>query len=246
MRRRTMTRGGLVLLATATVALSGCTDERDSTDARSTSPARSPAAELNHAAARLQTDTYTMTMTMVVDGERGQLVASMDPGKKIGTFRITVPRKDSPGNLVTEGRVIGETLYMRSPSGLDSLPGNKAAPWRRINQAADTGPAWYDGAQMASALQQATTVRRTGDNTFEGTLDLTASAKAIGVPAPKASSGAARLIAFQARVDDGRLVRYSLDTPTRDGTPNKATIVYSNFGVPVTVQPPPADQIRGD
>lgn len=242
MRRRTILHTGLGLLLSATVTLTGCTIPRDHAGTGGP-PSPSPAEQLARAAARLQQDTYTMTMTMTIDGQHGQLTGSMDPAKKMGAFTITVPRPGSRSRTVTQERIIGDTLYLTVPDV--GLPGTTGKPWRRINLKADTtGPAWSDGAQMATGLQKATDVRQVADNTYRGTLDVAASATALGVPAPTASSGKARIIPFEAHVQGGRLVRYSFDLPTSEGPTNNATVVFSDFGAPVTVHAPPADQIR--
>ena len=238
MKRITLTRGALALLAAAAVALGGCTDKTDTTNPRDGTPTSSPSQDLALAATRLQQDTYRMAMTVTIGDDRGRLTGVIDPNKHVGSYTATI---DRDGSIPTQWRVIGDVLYMKrtTPGGA----GDGGKPWRRINSGMTTAD-WYDGAAMTKSLEKAADVQRAGDNGFIGTLDLAASAKAVGVPAPKASSAGPARVPFEAGTDNaGRLVRYTLDTPDGDSGTSKVTIAFSDFGLPVNVQAPPADQI---
>ena len=231
MKRRTLTCGGLALLTAAAAALGGCSDKTDTRNPRDGAPTASPDQDLAQAATRLQQDTYKMTMTVTIGDDLGRLTGVVDPKKHVGSYTATT---DAKGSTATQWRVIGNVLYMKmtAPGGTAAYGGKS---WRRINSGM-TSADWYDGAAMTTSFEKAADVRRVGDHGFTGTLDLVASAKAIGVPASKASSAGTSRVLFEVDTDDtGRLVRYTLDTPNSGNGTNKVTIAFSDFGVPVDV-----------
>ncbi len=239
MKRITLTRSALALIAAASVVLGGCSDTTDTPNPRDGASTASAARDLTQAATRLQQDTYKMTMTLKVGDDSGRLTGVIDPKKKVGSYTATT---DRVGSTATQWRVIGNVLYlqMTTPGGTAGYGGKT---WRRINSGMTTAD-WYDGAAMTTSFEKAADVRRVGDHGFTGTLDLGASAKAIGVPAPKASSSGPSRVPFEVDTDNaGRLVRYTLDTPDGDNGTNKVTIAFSDFGVPVNVQAPAASEI---
>ncbi len=239
MKRRALTCGGLALITAAAAALGGCSYKADTTDPRDGTPTSNPAQDLVQAATRLQRDTYKMTMTVTIGDDLGRLTGVVDPNKHVGSYTATTDRK---GSTATDWRVVGNVLYLKmtAPDGTATYGGKT---WRRINSGMTTAD-WYDGAAMTTSFEKAADVRRVGDHGFAGTLNLAGSAKAIGVPAPKASSAGSARVPFEVDTDDaGRLVRYTLDTPDGGNGTNKVTIAFSDFGVPVNVQAPTASQI---
>ena len=243
MMRRALARGGLGLVATAALAVAGCTAQSDNTTNGEGRATQNASQTLTQAVTKLQQDTYKMTMTVTISGQQSQLTGAMDPKKKVGSFTATTQHQGS--TAVTEWRIIGSVLYLNRATPGAGTTRSDAKTWRRLNQAETEGTSnWYDGAQMARPLQQATDVRRVGNKSFTGTLDLAVSAKALGMPTPAASAPSARLIPFEADVDDkGRLVRYRLDTPDAKGNTGQVEIRYSDFGTPVNAQAPPTAQI---
>ena len=241
MRRRTLA-SGILTAATAALALTACTDTGQSEPRTSTTPTKAPAAELADAAGRLKNDTFKMTMTVKIDTTDARLAGAMDPTKKIGAFTATTKRG---GTSISEWRILGNVVYLKST--IPSLPGSKGKPWRRINQAESGSLAeGFDGAKLANPLTQAASVQRTGARHFTGTFSTAAVAKALSLPTPNSSSSAtpAPTVAFTADLDDqGRLTRYHLDVPRTKGGTYPMDLTYSDFGTPVTVQAPPADQI---
>ena len=242
MRRTMLIRGPAALIAATAVALGGCSDNTDATTTRvgtaTFSPVQGPTADLPQAAARLQQDTYKMTMTMQVGGDSGRLTGLIDPQKDVGAYTATTDRS---GTSATQWLVIGNVVYLRMTAPNTAGPDGKT--WRRINSGA-TSADGYDGTAMSTSLEKAADVQRAGDHEFTGTLDLAASAKALGVPAPQVSQTGPARVPFEAATDTaGRLVRYTLNTPGGDNGTSNATITFSDFGVPVNVQAPPASQI---
>lgn len=241
MRRRTLTTG--ILTATAVLALTACTDTKQRESRTSTPPTKTPAAQLADAAGRLKNDTFKMTMIVKIDTTDARLDGAMDPTKKIGAFTATTKRNG--GTSVIEWRILGNVVYLKSNA--PSLPGAKDKPWRRINQAESGSLAeGFDGAKMANPLTHATNLQRTSARHFTGTFDTAAVARALSLPTPDNSSSAApaTTVAFTADLDDqGRLTRYHLDVPRTKGGTYPLDLTYSDFGTPVIVQAPPADQI---
>lgn len=242
MRRAMPIRGPLALIAATAVALGGCSDNTDTTTTRdgtaTFSPKQDPATDLAQAATRLQQDTYKMTMTMQIGEDGGRLTGLIDPQKDVGTYTAT---PDRSGTTATQWLVIGNVLYLRMTA--PDTAGHDGKTWRRINPET-TSADLYDGTAMTTSLEKAVDVQRAGDHEFIGTLDLTASAKALGVPVPQASSIGPAQVPFKAATDTaGRLVRYTLDTPDSDNATTDVTITFSDFGIPVNVQAPPASQI---
>lgn len=243
MRRRTLITG--TLATTAVLALIACTDTKQPESRTSTPPTKTPAAQLADAAARLQNDTFKMTMTVKIDTTDARLDGAMDPTKKIGAFVATTKRNG--GTSIIEWRILGNVVYLKTNT--PSLPGTTNKPWRRINQAESASLAeGFDGAKMANPLTQATNVQRPSARHFTGTFDTAAVAKALSVPTPSSSSSAAPApnVAFTADLDDrGRLTRYHLDVPRTKGGTYPLDLTYSDFGIAVIVQAPPADQVAG-
>lgn len=247
-RRHWMARGILTLLAVAALMLTtGCTDNADDTTPKTGKPAQSASDALARAAQRLQADSFKMALTMTVaNGDTGNLSGIMDPTKKVGAFTSTFTHDGTP--TTSEWRVIGRTVYLKTSASTAALPGSSRKGWQRINPGTDTMSDDFDGAQMASTLERATTVKRAGDNAFTGTIDVSLAADALGTstlkPKVGSSSSTTQLVPFRADTDgQGRLTRYSLELPNPTGGVNKVTLTYSNFGTAVEVQAPPADQI---
>ncbi|GAA0546413.1 hypothetical protein GCM10010172_30100 [Paractinoplanes ferrugineus] len=186
-----------------------------------------------------------MTMTIKIDTTDARLDGAMDPTQKIGAFTATTQRNG--GTSTIEWRILDTVVYLKSST--PSLASNKDKPWRRVSPAeAGSLAEGFDGAKMANPLTQAVSVQRTSARHFTGTFSTAAVATALSLPTPSTSSGAttAPTVAFTADLDDqGRLTRYHLDVPRTKGGTYPLDLAYSDFGTPVTVQAPPAEQIAG-
>jgi len=243
MRGRNLTRG--ILVVTAVMASTACTDTEHRESHTSAAPTKAPAAELADAADLLKNDTFKMTMTIKIDTTNAKLDGALDPTKKIGAFTATTKRDG--GTSIIEWRILGDIVYLKTKA--PSPPSTKDKPWRRLDQADNGSLAEsFDGAKMANPLTQAAGVQRTSARHFTGTFSTAAVAVAFGLPTPSTSSGVtpASTVAFTADLDDqGRLTRYHLDVPRTKGGTYPMDLTYSDFGTPVSVQAPPADQIAG-
>ncbi|GLY99848.1 hypothetical protein [Actinoplanes sp. NBRC 103695] len=244
MRRRTISRA-IASLLTAALTLTACTTGTKPAPHPRSSSAKTPATALAAAANRLKADSFTMTMTVKIDTTDAVVVGAMDAAKKAGAFTVTTTRNGATS--INEWRILGGTVYRKSEAA--SAPRNATRPWRRINQAdAPALAASFDGATMAGPLTRATGVQRTSDTHFTGSLTTTAVVDALSLPTPatSANTSLAPTVAFTADLDEqGRLIRYHLDIPRRNGTTYPLELTYAKFGQDVSVQPPPADEISG-
>jgi hypothetical protein len=244
MRRSTITSGTLALATAGALALTGCTTTHDKKDGSTEKPTKAPAAELADAANRLKSDTFTMTMTLKIDTTSAKLTGAMDPAKKTGSFTATTD--DNGTTSVAEWRILGGVVYFKSNT--PGLRGNQNKPWRKIDETATGGTfaGSFDGAKMAGPLSKALTVQRSGDRHFTGTFDTAALGQALSItpPSPGPSASPAPTVAFTADLDSkGRLTHYHLDVPRTKGGTYPMDLAFSDFGTPVTVQAPPADQV---
>lgn len=104
-----------------------------------------------------------------------------------------------------------------------------------------------DPAGSAVLTQGITEVRRTGDGTYAGTLDVSKAAEAGSLdPALVTALGAqAKSVPFTARLDpQGRLSELVLQVPAAgQSAAQEVKITYSDYGNATAAQKPPADQV---
>ncbi|RSM68166.1 hypothetical protein DMB66_13930 [Actinoplanes sp. ATCC 53533] len=242
----------LILAATAaTAVLTGCTAD-DSGSQRPATPAVSavPSVQLADAARHLQQTSFAMKLTIGLSQGTGTLTGKVDPVKKAGAFTSTTSGRGDD-RTITEWRMIGTTLYAKSTT--NGVATNAKRPWRRLKSEPTDGLAKsFDAASMAQALTKATAVQRTDGTHFTGTLDGATASSAFGLRAPTtsaqigASTPAPTSVAFTADIDDRhRLIGYRATLTSSTGDSRNASIVFSDFGTTVTVQPPPPGQIVG-
>lgn len=250
MKTTTIARSSLGLVAAAALTITGCGSTASPGSAAPAPAAAAPAAAatedpavaLGKAAAKLGEESFAMAMTM---GEAGGMNGSMDPVKKVSQFTMNV---EEAGSAITmEMRTIGDDLYMKTTAeGLD-LPGGNS--WTHMEQGDAAGPmslGTFDPAEVAATLERTSDVKRVGDKDFTGTVDLAASAEALGMTAADVEAVGATPLPFEASVDDeGRLVRYAFTSPAVSGQPPVEMVTtYSDFGLPVDVQAPPAAEVQ--
>ena len=247
MNRRKMMRGGAALAFAAVLAMSGCGG--DSTSGGSTSagdakPADAPKdakAALVAATTKLQAESFRTTMDM---GGNGTMSGLMDPKTKSGEFKMEAV---ADGTKVTSDmRIVGGVTYIKlTMPGVD-LPGMDGKTWRKLSGAGDVGTLGnFDASDIAKSLDNAADVKWAGDNAVTGTIDLVKSSKQLGLGAVDASKLSTPTMPFQAGFDgEGRLAQYTFTTPAIGSeAATKMDIKYSDFGVPVKVEAPPASQI---
>jgi hypothetical protein len=244
---RTLSRSLLAVLVGA-AALTGCTPRDDTGTTTSPSPAPPASVQLADAARHLARTSFAMKLTIALSQGTAILTGTMDPRKKVGAFTAATSGRGDD-HILTQWRVLGTVLYAKTTT--NGVAANENRPWLRLNNADTDGLATaFDGAAMAQALTKATGVRRSDGTHFTGTLDGATASTAFGVSTPAASPSAAAStpaagsVAFTADIDNrGRLTGYQATLTTSTGTRRRATLAFSDFGVPVNVQAPPPDEI---
>ena len=246
MRHGRMTRTAIALLATAAIGVAGCgtnggsaTPDGTGTPTNSSpTPGGTAAADAREAlvAAAMKLGEQSVRMQLTMTGMTGSGV--MDP--KTRMVQMTL---DMGSQQDMELRALGNDVYMKMPV----LTGEK---WMHIDVTK-----YNDGANLdfmpdgdpgsaAKTMENVVDVERTADGRFTGTIDMT---KAEGVNGGAAAllGEKARAVPFTATVDaEGRLTSFEVDMSGINSAAGKMTTTYSDFGTPVDVQRPPADQIQ--
>lgn len=245
-------RCGLVLVAAATLVVTGCGNTATSTPGSTNpagvaapAPAKDAATALAEAVARTNEDSYKMAMDI---GELGEMSGSTDPVKKQSEFTMSFTQEGT--TISYEFRLLGTDSYMKMDAEGEEIPGLDGKTWyHRDITKSPTGPSSmgsFDAAQITATLQQATDVKRVGDKDFTGMLDLSKAAATLGMSEGDVKALPTKSIPFKAAVDDqDRLVQFTFDTPPSGGEPAQTMDMrLSDFGTPVDVQAPPADQVE--
>ncbi len=237
MATRGLTTTGVALVAALSIALTGCDDGTTATGGGAPAPSRAAtttapadAREALLAGARkLNEDSVRVTMDSVaIKGE-----GIMDPRRNVADLKMVM--------LLEETHMINirDDVYLRSD----------AESWWHVDKSAlpagsplDVMPDG-DPAGINKLVNSVAEVRSTGDRAFAGTLDYT---RTMAADADiRAMGDKARAVPFTAKVDEqGRLVEFVLDLSAASPLAGELTTRYHDFGVPVTVQAPPAAQVE--
>ena len=246
----TKTVSGAALALTAALALSACGDAGDGAagpkSSGSSSTSSSAASGLQPGATvdggELAT---TMTDAMVKAGSGTISLDLGTEGKATGSFSMKGGVMEQEMTM----RIEGQTMQIVSTGGviyMKGLPGSKK-PWVKIDPKADDPMSQMfaglagdmgDPRQLAKALEgsKATVVSSTaGSSTYDVTID------------PKALLGGAAGSALPAT--EPVKARYTLDADHRptlmvvDVQGQSLTIAFSDWGKPVAISAPPADQV---
>jgi hypothetical protein len=245
---------GLGMMATATMAVTGCT--ADSTtpgastpSAASSAPASAGAADpaaaqaLGAAAAQLGTTSFKITVTA---GPGVKLTGLIDPPGNKGTSTLALT--GSNADLHVKTLLVDQDLYVQIP-GI-----TKSGTWThvdvsRLPEGANVGlrPNQIDPANTAEVLTSTTDVQQVDSRSYQGTLDLTKVAGITGVDKVTVDNlgAAAQNVPFTAGLDDqGRLSALTIQLPAVNGKQSPPVeVLYTEYGTPVTAERPPAGQI---
>lgn len=235
--------GGLALAGCGEAGLPGSPSPSVATGTEAATPsAATPSvatpsaatAELTAAAQKLNDDTVTVTLESAALRSTGNL----DPrGDKAGvTFRLG-------GGSSIDLRAVGEDAWVRATG----VPGIDPGKWLHVAGERLAGTSFDplpegDAAGASRYLERMADVTSTGDGTYRGTLDLTkAAASGVSVDV---LGGKGDAVPFTATVDDqGRLSSLTIDLTAVDPALGTVKTTYSGFGEPVTVTPPPANEV---
>lgn len=246
------TRGiALAGVLAAAVALGGCGDKQVQTGlaeggsapaaAATTAAPATPGGELEAAAVKLS------DLPVKVD------VISLAGITITGSFDAKAQRGDMSMELGPAGgmsmRQVGNDLYVKVTGSMaGAIDGASAKKWMHIDlsQVSETSSLNIknnDPRVTAKLLTSAMQVKKTGERSFSGTVDLTKS-PTYNAQASKGFAGKMKAVPFTAEVDaEGRLEELTFDM--EDVAPGAGEMItrYSDFGVPVSVQAPPAAQV---
>jgi hypothetical protein len=242
-----MFRGGAVLALTAALTMSGCanrTGGSGDTGAGASKVSEAPAdatAALVAATRKLQEDSFKATIKM---GKTGTMTGVMDPRQKVGEFRMEA--EEDGTSFTMEMRLVKGTNYMRIAMPGADLPGMDGKTWRKMSNMGGAGTLGaFDPTDTARSLESATNVTWAGDDAVTGTIDLGKAGKHLGVGEKELTKLSTKTLPFEAGFDsEGRLTRQKLTMPAVGSEPaTTMEITYTDFGVPVSVQAPPAAEI---
>ena len=257
MRTRRLTGPTLGVLAAVALAVSGCTADDTATPGVSASatgatpgtPSSSgpadpaAAAALGSAASALGNTSFKVTMTA---GPGLKVTGLMDaPGGK-GTAELVATGTST--EITVKTLLVGQDLYVQVPGV------TKAGTWThvdvaRLPEGGNVGlrPGQIDPADTARLLTSTTDVRQVDARSYEGTLDLTKAAGLTGIDKVTIESygAAARNVPFTAGLDEqGRLSALTIQLPPVNGQQSAPLeVLYTDYGIPVTAEVPPANQV---
>ncbi|BCY14768.1 hypothetical protein [Actinoplanes sp. L3-i22] len=241
-------------VATAALAVAGCTANGTTATSSSAAPEASaatpttsadPAAvkALSDAAAKLGDTSFKMTMT---NGSGFQLVANIDTPHGNGNAEMSA--KGTNTSLTVKTLLFGQDLYAQIP-GVTTGDTWTHLDMARLPDGANIGlkPGQIDPANTAQLLTSTSDVQTAGEGAYSGTVDLTKAAGVAGIDKVTVDGyGAdAQKVPFEATLDpQDRLETLTLRLPAvNNATTQPLVVKYSDYGQTVTAEKPPAGQI---
>ncbi|GAB2629001.1 hypothetical protein Aab01nite_21100 [Paractinoplanes abujensis] len=251
MRTRRLALAGAL---TAVIAAGGCADKQVTTgiaEGGSGAPAASatttttapatPGAELEAAAVKLSDAPVKVDVVSVA----GVTIT--------GAFDAKAQRGDMTMELGPAGgmsmKQLGNDLYVQVKGAMANAVDDAAArKWMHIDlstvpESSSLNIKNNDPRVTAKLLTSAMQVKKTGEHTFSGTVDLTKS-PTYNAQAAKGLAAKMKAVPFTAETDtDGRLAELTFDMEKIAPGAGEMITRYSDFGVPVAVKAPPAAQV---
>lgn len=240
-RRFTMT--ALALVATVGLAVSGCAESADnasSTKANggASTPQLTAAEELQAAVRKLNDDTVRVTL----DGAMQSGGGVMDP--RAGTAEMSLKMGFGGQSVDMEFIRVQNDIYLKmggfggSTDKWMHIDGSKISADSNLGNMLQGDPAGAENLMKGIAE-----VERDGERRFKGTIDTTKSPTA-NEESLKMLGDKAKTVPFTAAIDEqGRLIEFTLDMSVLVDSLGKVKATYSDFGAPVSVQPPAASEI---
>ncbi|MGX6606278.1 hypothetical protein ACWKSP_29760 [Micromonosporaceae bacterium Da 78-11] len=247
-------RAAVAALALATtIGLSGCGPQSGSTagsgatsgsgttgaGATTTAPAE-PSAELVAAASKIAENS---TKIKISTGGAISLDGFIDTKNRKMELNSTL---GSDGAMIM--RQVGDALYVKLDGSLGSAIGATPGKWMHIDagdvtESSALNLSHNDPQAVANLLAAGTTVEKTGDHAFAGIVDMT-KAKTANAASLKVLGDKAKAVPFTATTDDeGRLTDLTIDMSSVAAGAGSVKMAYSDFGVAVPVEAPPAAEV---
>ncbi|MCG5460239.1 hypothetical protein MED01_000103 [Micromonospora sp. MED01] len=201
---------------------------------------------LRAAAGKVDQQTYRLALSSGGTTGGDATLVLWDPKAKRGleTTSLKVPT----GEVKIERLTTGPDVYVRISAPDRRVPVWDGKTWWHVG-APGSPPAQQglDNTRLASTLSTATAVRQTGAREYAGTLDLRQSGAVLGNGVGGVLGDRAAAVPFTAAVDEqGRLVRYRIELASQQSEVAQLDLTYSDFGLPVSADPPAADLVGED
>jgi hypothetical protein len=246
-----------VLLAAALLAggvAAGCSTTNTGGTSSTTVSAKT---DLHNAAQKLTSTSSKLNMQVAADTGGGS-TASPNPGTTGVTTTINLSGSLDPvggksdlnvtvASVALEFRMLPDALYAKFAGG-SLLPGLPAG-WMKLDRTrlpnSLNDSLKPDGAMGVDRLIDAIDTASKSGNDYSGTIDLGKAAGSLGLPSALVSQipESDRLVPFSASIDgQGFLTKMSF-TPKIAGKTATTTMMFSNFGDPVDVATPPANEV---
>jgi hypothetical protein len=259
MKNRRLAIAGLALATALGVAGCGPADEQaqrgaDAPAAAEQAAQADPAAALAAAAQKLGQDSLRFHMEMI-----GSISASGTADPKAGVAQMSMDMGALGDGNKIELRKVGDDVFLKFGGAVGQLLGNQSSKaWMHVDAAKLPAGSSFsimspdDPAGTKTMVTAMTKVERVGAHGFRGTLDL-AKSPAYGKKESLKALGGNTLVPFTATTDDqDRLVELTLDMSGLGASSGagkvpgdgKVKTTYSDFGTKVSVQAPPAAQVR--
>ena len=241
----------IVLLLATAVGPAGCRAADDQATAATPAPSPpasasasaepdDPAAELAAAAARLAGD--TVRVRVAVSGQLS-LTGVLDPQTRAAAVKVDMGAVDD--GTQAQLRKVGDDMWIKLSGPVPAMLGG-TGQWMHL-RAGDLSAASSfnvlpgdDPAGVRAMLTAVTGVKRTGPRGFAGTIDLTRSER-YSAQTLESLGAKAAFVPFTATTDtQGRLIALSTDLSSIVSGAGQLTTGFSDFGVPVEVERPPA------
>lgn len=220
-------------------------DEPDAGRPAASAGPADPVGVLKAAAAKADEQPYKLTVgTGGADGDATVLL--WDPKAKRGleTTSLKVPS----GVVKIERLTTGPDVYVRVTAPDRRVPVWDGKTWWHVGApGAPAAKQGLDNTRLASTLGAPTGVRLTAEREYAGTLDLRQSGAVLGSGVGSVLGDRAAAVPFTAAVDEqGRLVRYRIELASEQSQTAQLDLTYSDFGLPVSADPPAADLVGED
>ncbi|MFI6233520.1 hypothetical protein ACIBD9_08170 [Micromonospora sp. NPDC050784] len=220
-------------------------DESDAGRPAASANAADPVGVLKAAATKADEQPYKLTVgTGGADGDATVLLWDPTARRGLETTSLKVPA----GVVKIERLTTGPDVYVRVTAPDRRVPVWDGKTWWHVGApgtpAAKQG---LDNTRLASTLGAPAGVRQTAEREYAGTLDLRQSGAVLGSGVGSVLGDRAGAVPFTAAVDEqGRLVRYRIELASEQSQTAQLDLTYSDFGLPVSADPPAADLVGED